>query len=147
MRERLGCAVGVLAFVVVCLLTAAACGDETTSPSGVLTGAWSGTVVDSVSGSGAARLVLEQRAASISGTFTTTFGGVVSREGAVSGSANGPIATLFFMPPTLLVCGPGVTLSGTLAITLTLSGSRLAGTYSGFTCGGALSGTLDLTEG
>lgn len=121
------------------------CGYDTpASPSGSVTGAWTGVASETGAGPGTARLVLQQNGSSVNGTLTTTFGGVVTRQGMVSGGVNGTTLTLGYVSPAPLVCGPDVTLSGTVAFTLATSPSRLTGTYSGITCGGALTGSIEV---
>jgi hypothetical protein len=135
-------------FVPVALLVVAVgCGrGNPVAPTAPFSGTWTGTVVDSTSGSGSARLVLEQRELALSGTLTTTFGGVVGREGPIQGTAGVTAASLTLTPATPVLCGSGVTLSGVLSLTLSLSGGRLTGSYSALTCGGAATGTLSLTN-
>ncbi len=138
---------GIRVAVTVLVMCGMACADSNpASPSGALSATWTGAVVDSASGAGTAKLVLDQQGAAVSGTFLTTFGGVVGREGPTQGTAGASTVSLFFTPPAPLVCGAGVTLSGTLSLALALSGNRLTGSYSGLTCGGAATGTLDLTR-
>lgn len=138
--------VRLLVLPTVVAVSAIACRDRPpAAPSGAFSGTWTGVAIDSASGSGNARLSIEERDTSVVGTFTTTFGGVVSRDGAAQGARVGSTLVLTFTPAVPLNCG-GVTLSGTLSITLTPAGSRLSGTYAGLVCGGAVTGTLDLVR-
>jgi hypothetical protein len=102
--------------------------------------------LDSVAGAGTAHLLLEERDTTIVGAFSTAFGGVVSRDGPTEGRRVGSTLVLTFTPPVPISCGSGITLSGTLSITLTPTGTRLSGTYAGLVCGGAVTGTLDLVR-
>lgn len=117
------------------------------SPSGLLAGTWAGTIVDAGRGTGAIRLVLDQRGTTLTGTLQTTFQNVVDRDGPVTGTAAGSSLNIYFTPPQPLVCGAGVQLSGTVSFTLQLTGGRLSGTYAGLTCGGAVGGTVDAGKG
>lgn len=136
----------VILFAVV-VSAAVACRDRPpAAPTGAFSGTWTGVVTDSASGSGSVRLSIEERDSSVVGTFATTFGGVVSRDGPAQGARVGSTLVLTFTPAVPLNCGGGVTLSGTLSITLTPTGSRLSGTYAGLVCGGAVTGSLDLVR-
>jgi hypothetical protein len=132
--------------VVVLALTAAACDNHTTEPSGTFTGTWSGTINDSVSGLGTARLILTQTGAGVTGTFTTTYPNTaLNRAGTASGTATGATAAIFLTPSAVTVCSASLTLSGTMGASVTLTASKMTGTYSALGCTTATSGTLDLT--
>lgn len=131
------------------LLTALLCAgvarcSRAEAPSGLLTGTWTGTIVESGRGSGNATLVLDQRGQALTGALETTFQGVVDRDGPVTGTASGSSSTIYFTPPEPIACGGGVQMSGTVAFTLQLTGVGLSGSYAGLTCGGAVGGTVDL---
>jgi hypothetical protein len=64
----------------------------------------------------------------------------------LSGSLSGAAISLFLAPAAPLVCSPGVTLSGTLAVSGTVTGDRLTGRYVILTCDGATGGTIDVTK-
>jgi hypothetical protein len=91
-------------------------------------------------------LVLAQTGAGVSGTFAITRPSAADRTGVVTGTLAAPVVLLTFSSPMPLVCSPTVTLSGALSATMTLNGSRMTGTYSAFTCGGAIGGSIDLTR-
>jgi len=132
-----------LSAVVLAMALVAACNDSPTAPAGPFVGTWAGAIVDSAAGSGTARLVLTQSGAGVSGTFTTTFANsALDRAGTVSGTATANAASVFLTPSAPLSCG----LSGTLGTTLSLSGTKLTGSYSVLACSGAVTGTFDLTR-
>lgn len=136
--------------IVVCgalLLPVAACSSGPVAPSGGFDGTWLGTLSDSASGSGSVKLVLSQAAAGVSGTFAITFAdSSQNRSGTAGGTAAAPLLVLSLVPAAPLVCSGGVTLTGTLSATMTMSGNRMSGSYSSFTCGGAIGGTLDVSR-
>lgn len=116
-----------------------------TSPSGELSGTWSGLITGLASSTGALRVTLTQHGAGLAGTFTVTWPDASqNRTGTASGTAIAGVATLALTPATPLSCAGSVTLTGTMTMTLTVGANRLSGSYSSLTCGGALSGNLDL---
>jgi hypothetical protein len=133
---------------VVCLCVSAlsAC-ESSSSPSGTFSGIWTGTAVENTRGQGTVRLVLDHRGGTIDGTLRTTFQNVVDRDGVVAGVAAGGQATLTFVPPQPFNCGAAGNLTGTVTLVLTLTGDHLSGSYSQFTCSGAVTATIDLTRG
>jgi len=138
----------VIGFLVCCAwLLCGACSPQPSSPSGALDGTWAGTMTGDGSEAGGVTLVLAQTGAGVSGTFVMTRPSAPDRTGVVTGTLAAPVVLLTFASPAPLVCSPTVTLSGTLSATMTLNGSRMTGTYSAFTCGGAVGGTIDLTRG
>jgi hypothetical protein len=135
------------AILIVLLTSAPACSSGPTTPSGEAAGTWVGTVSDSVAGSGAVTLVLSQQAAGVSGTFSLTFTDASrNRAGAAAGTLAAAVMSLTLTPSSVVVCSPSVTLSGAIGATMTIAGGRMSGTYSSFTCGGAVGGTMDLTR-
>jgi hypothetical protein len=135
--------------LVCCLLLAsfAACSSGPAAPTGGLDGTWSGTLTDSASGSGTAQLVLTQTSAGVSGTFVIAFPDASrNRSGTAGGTLAASVLVLTLSPSAPLACSPGVTLSGTISATATIVGNRMTGTYSSFTCGGAIGGTIDVTR-
>jgi hypothetical protein len=127
-------------------LMAAGCDNKTTEPSGTFTGTWAGTINDSVSGLGTARLILTQVGAGVTGTYTTTFpNAALNRAGTASGTATGATAAIFLTPSAVTVCSGSLTLSGTMGASVTLTSTKMTGTYSVLGCTGAATGTLDLT--
>lgn len=136
--------------IVVCgvvLVSLAACSSGPAAPSGGLDGTWLGTMTDSVSGPGTLKLVLTQTSAGVAGTFVLAFADVSqNRSGAAGGTLAASVLVMTLTPTAPLVCSPGVTLSGTVSTTMTVSGNRMTGTYSAFTCGGAIGGNIDVTH-
>ena len=127
-------------------MVAVACGDGPAAPGGPFNGTWSGAIADGAAGAGTARLVLTQSGAGVSGTFTTSFAdGAFDRAGSVSGTASSTAASLALTPGTPVVCS-GFSLTGTMAGTVTVSGTRMTGTYAVLACSGAVNGTLDLAR-
>ena len=139
LRRILGC----------CLLASLpACSSSPAAPSvGGLDGNWSGSVKDSVAGPGTARFVLSQTGAGVSGTFALTFSAIPGdRIGTAGGTLAASVVILALVPSAPLVCSPTVTLSGAMSATMTIVGDRMTGTYSSFTCGGAIGGTIEVTR-
>jgi hypothetical protein len=132
-------------WIAIACLVAAACGSNVATPSGSLSGAWSGPIAGDASAIGTARLLLTQTGSGIAGSFTTTYPDArQNRSGTAGGTVVSNVVTMALTPSGPLQCAGGITLSGTLSATLTLVADRLTGTYSGLTCGGAVGGTVDL---
>lgn len=137
----------VIGLLVCCAwLWCGACSSPPSAPSGALDGTWAGTMTGDASDSAVVTLVLAQTGAGVSGTFAITRPSAADRTGVVTGTLAAPVVLLTFSSPMPLVCSPTVTLSGALSATMTLNGSRMTGTYSAFTCGGAIGGSIDLTR-
>jgi hypothetical protein len=128
------------------LASFSACSSGPAAPSGALDGVWSGTLSDGASGAGSATLVLTQMSAGVSGTFAITLPDAQNRAGRVGGTVAASVLVLTLTPSTPLACSPTVTLSGTMSATMTVTGNRMTGTYSSFTCGGAIGGAIDITR-
>lgn len=129
------------------LASFSACSSGPAAPSGALDGTWSGTLSDSAAGAGTAKLVLTQMSAGVSGTFAVTFPDATqNRVGTVGGTMAASVLVLTLTPSAPLACSPTVTLSGTMSATMTVAGNRMTGTYSSFTCGGAIGGAIDVTR-
>ena len=137
-----------LSLLLFATLAVAACSDSAPpSPSGLFGGVWIGTLADSVSGNGAARVELAQNGAGVTGTFTWTFSAGTQRSGSASGTVAGSNGTLFFTPATGLICSSSLTLTGTMAANVVVSGPKMNASYSAFTCGDSLqTGTFELTR-
>lgn len=123
--------------------------DRAASPSGALSGVWTGAVTDTTRGSGTMRLVLEQDGLAVGGTLQTTFHGVVERDGAVAGTVigAGTSATISHATGRTTACPNGQAVSDTITLTVAMSGGRLGGSYLGFTCSGLSGGAFDLSLG
>jgi hypothetical protein len=111
-----------------------------------VTGAWTGSAIENTRGEGAMRLVLDQRGNAIDGTLRTSFQSVVDREGPVSGTESAGTIALTFVPNQRFDCGAAGTLTGTVALSLTRSASRLSGSYTQFTCTGVVTAVVDLAR-
>jgi hypothetical protein len=143
--------------LIAALLLCAACGASTpTGPgrSGARTGAWSGTVADAVNGTGALRVVLDERTIDgdrslLTGTWTSAFGGA-SRNGSgtVTGTIAGTAGTLSLNPtqsPTCPTAVPFPAAVGSYTVpALSVSDSLIGGAYVFVTCDGTVPGTLEL---
>lgn len=117
------------------------------APATLLSGAWEGTIADSVRGQGSVRLTIVQGGPGLAGTWSASFAnGTAPDGGPLSGSVVGPMVSLFLSPSSSLACASGATLSGTLAATLTTAGDTLSGTYTAFTCDSVRSGTVDVRK-
>lgn len=137
-----------LRIVVVVLVTVAlgACEqDSVVSPTPALAGEWSGRITDSLAGEGTMRLTIGQRGPGLSGTWASTFpDGSFNRSGSFSGTMVGSPFVLFLRPSLPIVCSPDVTLTGTLAMTTTVNGDKLIGSYTVLNCSGVMTGTVDV---
>jgi hypothetical protein len=141
------------AFVRVSLLAlalwpAAACDQEgPAGPTAALAGTWRGTILDSAAGSGTMTLTIGQRGAGVLGTWSSTFAdGSFNRSGSFSGTVVGSPFVLFLRPSVPIVCGGDVTLTGTLALSTTVAGDRMTGTYTVLNCSGVITGTIDIAR-
>ena len=128
----------ILAASLVTILASAGC-DSTNpaSPSGSLAGVWSGTIVDAGSGGGTLRFELvDQQGGGLTGTWVTTF----------ADSTNNSYGELSVTPPlgSPLQFGLDCARMGAALFTMTVTGSRMEGTYSGVMCPGLTSGTARL---
>jgi hypothetical protein len=141
-RSRLSCPA-------VCLLVlVAGCGSRLpVAPVLPLDGTWTGSIAHSRAGDGTVVLRMTQTGVAATGTWTASFaGGASGMTGSIGGTLSGPSAALFLTPADPLVCGGGLTLSGTFALTATVTGDRLSGSFVAFTCDGADTGDLDVTR-
>jgi hypothetical protein len=122
----------------------AGCSSSPEAPSGALDGTWSGTMTGD--GGGGITLVLAQNGAGIAGTFQwRSTDGTQTRAGEAGGTLAGSVLSLS-LSGTPLVCPGGITLSGVVSATVTVNGSRMAGSYAAFTCGGAAAGTVEVAR-
>ena len=112
-----------------------------------LAGEWAGTITDSVAGAGTIRLAIRQRGPGLSGSWASTFAeGSFDRSGSFSGTMVSSPFVLFLRPSLPIACSPDVTLTGTLAMTTTLSGDRITGTYTVLNCSGVITGNVDASR-
>ena len=122
------------------LAMVAACDvDSPTSPSGSLAGTWTGTVIDSLVGTGTIRITISQSGSTISGTWASTFPDPADNNG---GTASGTLSGSS-LSATLTPSNPS---SCPFNVTATVSGNRMTGTYAVFTCTIAVTGSLELTR-
>jgi len=130
--------------VLAMVVTIGACGDSPTAPSGGIAGVWVGTMTG-WPGVATIRFEVVESGPGVSGTFTLTLPDPsLNRSGSVTGLVSGALVNLTFTPASALVCSPTVTLSGALSATMTSTGERMTGSYSSFTCGSAIAGTIDV---
>jgi hypothetical protein len=123
-----------------CLLTLVACGSSPTSPSAAasVTGTWLGTITsEQVAGSGSARVDFAGTNSNLTGTWSVT-GPSGPDSGTLNGAVNGSAVTLTLTPSVPVNCP--------YAVTATMSGTQLTGTYAATNCSQAVSGGLSLTK-
>ena len=100
------------------------------------TGAWSGPYNSSVFGAQTVTLNIMQTGSTVSGTYSSSTGGL----GSISGSMDGDTAKVI-----IAVTTPGC--SGSFNTTCIVTGNQMSFGYSGSsTCGGNESGTGNLTK-
>ena len=118
-------------------------GTPAAPPSVNVTGTWSGPYNSSVAGSRTMTVNLQQSGASLTGTYSSSAGGL----GSISGSVSGNTASL-----TITVTTPGCSgsFNGTGIVDVPQTGSpTMSFSYNGATnaaCGGQESGTGNLTK-
>ena len=129
------------------LLTTAACGGSSSSPSPAtdpLAGTWVGTFTDAVTGPGTMRMTLNSPiSGGVSGTWESTFlNPAANNGGQVSGGTTSSGTTMFFTPRTAWGCPDGRS-DSSFAATLTLNANRLTGNWTALICHG---GSVDLVK-
>jgi hypothetical protein len=137
-----------LLFIAIVLpMTWTACGRESpVEPSATLSGTWRGTLTRG-STSGGVTLEISQSGAGVTGTWSTAGeGSFPSQSGSLGGTVVGSTASLSLTPAVQLVCSGDITLSGTLSVTATVDGNRLAGQYVVFLCDDVASGRIEVTR-
>ena len=138
------------AAAIACVLTSAVsgCGRATpVEPASGLDGTWRGTITRDAA-AGTITLHMTQSGAGVTGTWTTDLDGLaLDQTGSIGGTLTGSTLALFLNPTTPLVCGSGTTLSGTLAMTGSLTGDRLTGGYVVFACDRVDTGRIEVTRG
>lgn len=141
-----------LAWLAAVVLTATACGGRTpTSPddvnSAILTGTWTGDIDESYGGRGTLRLTIEQTRFALGGTFRIDFENAArSRSGSLSGNVDAPPLSQRMQLSSSggFDCAAGQSPQSFAQLTWTESGNRMTGTYAGFGCLGAFTGTFDI---
>jgi len=100
-------------------------------------GQWSGTIQDSLAGSGVVSATLTQSGTDIGGTWQATFAGG-GNGGTAVGAINGSQVILELYPSNVSACP--------YRVVATRSGSTLSGNYAAFNCTGTITGTLTITK-
>ncbi len=140
----------VLPWIVVSALAVLAACDRSPGPSFAgpdLTGTWVGTITHSVSGDGTITLNLSQRGPGLFGSWSSAFPRPpFNVSGSLSGTMTGTPFILFLRPATPIVCGPEETLTGTLAVSATISGDQISGPFTILNCAGVLSGHVRVSK-
>ncbi len=144
----MGKAVVRVSLLALALLPAGACDrDGPAGPTAAVSGTWRGTILDSAAGSGTITLTIGQRGPGLVGTWSSTFADVsFNRSGSFSGTMVGSPFVLFLRPSIPIACGGDVTLNGTLAMSTTIAGDRMTGTYTVLNCSGVITGTVDVAR-
>ena len=127
--------------VMACVLIGGVCGcgrDTPAEPTSGLDGRWRGTITRN-GVAGTITLHMTQSGAGVTGTWTADLDGLVLDQ-------TGSTLALFLSPTTPLTCGSGTTLSGTLGMTGSVDGDRLAGDYVVFGCESVATGRIDATR-
>ncbi len=127
------------------LLAAASCGSSNpAAPSDALTGRWAGVLTRGTD-TGSTTWQLSQNGPAVTGTWSVNFAGPTpDASGSVGGTVVGTTASLFLTPASEIVCPGGMTLSGIMTITATLSGERMTGSHVTFTCDSVDTGAVDV---
>ena len=120
------------------LLTVGCSGSDgtPTSPSSAssLTGSWNGSVVSQLSGSGSARVTLNQNGSVVTGTWTASF-----PEGTDAGTVDGQVSGGSLQ----VMLNPGDPTNCPYRMTATVSGSTINGTYTSVHCTIAFGGSIN----
>lgn len=107
-----------------------------------LTGTWTGTIQDSIAGTGAILLTISQRDAQLSGTWQFTFADPTNNNGGtLSGTGGNPAIALVLSTSQPQSC------SFTVAANRDEDNEEhFTGTYATFNCARTQSGSLDVTR-
>jgi hypothetical protein len=146
------------AWLLAALLPLMACTRPSTptgpSPTGPRTGTWSGSITDSLNGTGTIRVVLQDLSVDnvrslLTGTWTTTFADAAKNaSGSLSGTATGSSGTLSLVPTRPPECSRPIAFPGAVGSyivpALNVSANQMTGAYVLATCDGSVAGTLDL---
>jgi hypothetical protein len=104
-----------------------------------LTGTWTGTIQDSVAGTGTALFTFTQTGANVSGTWQFTFQNPTNNSGGnLSGTAGDPEIALTLFAAQSQAC------SFTVAANFDDDDDHFTGTYTAFNCALPQSGSLDV---
>ncbi len=129
------------AFSAALAVLASACGSSGPSAPAAsdLSGTWSGTVSDAVTGQGTARLTITQSGSSLAGTWTTTYANAANNNsGSLTGTATGANVTATLIPSSPTACP--------FTATATRSGNAITGTYTTFNCAVAVTGSISVSK-
>jgi hypothetical protein len=146
------------AWLLAALLPVIACTRSSTptgpSRTGPRTGTWSGSITDSLNGTGTIRVVLEDHSVDnvrslLTGTWTTSFTDAAKNAaGSLSGTAAGSSGTLSLVPTRPPECSRPIAFPGAVGSyivpALTVSANQMTGAYVLATCDGSVAGTLEL---
>jgi hypothetical protein len=137
--------------VVLIILTVAlgvSCGYSPATPSTPLSGAWAGTLTDSVAGAGTFSSTITESGSTLSGTYTDTFPGLptANNSGTLSGTVNGSSVTITTSPTNSLICGvieagtlnsANTQVTGTYASVASCAATHTTGSFTGTITAGA----------
>jgi hypothetical protein len=128
-----------LVVIVVALLVSTCGGSSPSSPSLNLSGNWSGTIVDSLAGTGVLHMTVAQSGSSLTGTAASVYptgqGG-----GSFAGTLNGTNITGTTTPSVPTLCPSNFT------AVVNSAGTQLSGTLAAFNCTVPETATLNLTK-
>jgi hypothetical protein len=98
-------------------------------------------------GEGTVTLNVSQRGPGLFGNWSSMFPRApFNVSGTLSGTMTGTPFILFLRPATPTVCGPDETLTGTLAVSATVSGDQISGPFTILDCSGVLSGQVKVSR-
>ena len=129
-----------LVLLLACALQA--CGSSPTMPSPTLSGAWQGTIESE--GPGTIKLQLTESGVNVTGTVSLSQDGIVDAPGTFVGTLNSasvPTSMQYTVTYTY-----GFDCHGSFSGTMTLTPSRMDGTYTGANCVRPFTGSLSATR-
>lgn len=133
--SRLALLTGVLAVL------ASGCGSPGPSAPAAsdLSGTWSGTVSDAITGQGTARLTIAHAGSSLTGTWATTYSNAAyNNSGSLTGTATGTNVTATLIPTSPTACP--------FTATTTRNGASMSGSYTTFNCAMAVTGSINISK-
>lgn len=107
------------------------------SPGFNYSGSWSGSIVDSVAGSGSINASMSQSGNTLRGTWSATFA-QGSNGGSLVGEVNGSSVVINLVPSNTSSCPYNVVANR--------NGSSLAGNYAAYDCSQTVTGSLDIQK-
>jgi len=118
------------------------CGGGSSSPTAPSTlsvaGTWNGSISDAIEGTGSAQLTIAQTGTSLSGTYGVNYPNIGNTSGTFTGSISGASMSATLTPSIPTVC--------TSAVTATVNGNQITGTYAATNCSASDSGSINLTK-